>query len=102
MGQDILGVIVHNDGHTVHAEAVSLGGHALAETIRDMVRAQQPRDHHADVERDEAEGCNVPTFEDESLKVQVRFFASGENTPCVTRGADSGFDERAKIAAATQ
>lgn len=33
----VLGVVVHDDSHAVHVEAVGLGHHALAEAVGNVV-----------------------------------------------------------------
>ena len=34
---NVLGIVVHNDCHAVHAETVRLGHHSFNEAVRDMV-----------------------------------------------------------------
>ena len=100
--QYVLGVVVHDDRHGVHVQAVRLGHHALAEAVRDVVRAQQRGDHDTDLRGDDAEDDGVPAFEDGALELEVRCLAAGQDRARIARLAHGRLDERVEVAAATK
>jgi hypothetical protein len=98
----VLGVVVHDDGHAVHGEAVRLRHQALAEAVGDVVRAEQAADDRAELKRDERERDGVPAAEDVALKVQELVLAPGERAAGVARLRDGRLDERREVAAAAE
>lgn len=98
----LLCVVVHDDGHAVHVEAVGLRHHALAEAVRDVVRAQQARDHDGELDGHDGEDGGEPALEDGALKLEVRALASGKNATRIARLADGGLDEGVEVATAAE
>ncbi len=99
---DALGVVVHDDRHAVHVQAVRLRHHALPEAVRDVVRAQQRRDHDRELRGHDREHRRVPPLEDEPLEHDVRALAPGQQAPRVARLRHRRLDERVEVPAAAQ
>ena len=95
-------IVFHNERHTIHAESVSFGHHAFAESVRHMVRTKQAGHHNEDVEWDERKGNGIPSLEDEALMDEVCAFASRQGATSITCLADGSLDKGAKIAAAAK
>ena len=96
------GIVVHDDGHRVHAEAVCLGHQALSEAVCDVVRAQQADDDDCDMKRHEPKGDRVPALEDETLEFHVGALAAGEHGAGIAYLGDGGLDEGGEEAAAVE
>ena len=58
--KDSLCVLIHDDGHTVHIESVRLWHHTLAESVGDVVAAEEGGEHDEEVDRDNGEDGGVP------------------------------------------
>lgn len=99
---DVLGVVVHDDSHAVHVEAVGLGHHALSEAVGDVVGAEEGGEHDADLGRDDGEHDGVPPLEDGLLPLDVRALASGQDAAGVARLAAGRFYEGVEVPAALQ
>lgn len=100
--QDVLGVVVHDDGHAVHIKAVRLGHHALPKAVRDVVRAQQRRDHDRELRGHDHEHGRVPPLQYQPLELYVRPFAPRQQRARVARLRDGGLDERVEVPAAVE
>ena len=96
------GIVVHDDRHRVHAEAVCLGHQALSETVCDVIRAQQPDEDDGDLERHEPEGDRVPALQHEALELHVWALAPGKHGARVTHLRDGSFHERGEETAAVE
>ena len=100
--KDALGVVVHDDSHGVQVEAVRLGHHALAEAVRDVVRAQEAGEHDEDVRGDDGEHDGVPPLQHDLLELEVRALASRQHAPCITSLADGRLDEGIEVSTASE
>jgi hypothetical protein len=95
-------IVVHDDSHGVHGEAVGLGHHALSEPVRDVVRAEEAGDDDEEVEGHERKGGDVPAAEDEALELEEAVLAAVEDGAGVARLGDGGLDEGGVVAAAAE
>ena len=93
-------IVLHDNRHGAEIEAISLRHHSLSETVGNMVGAQKRRYHNRNMDWNQGEyGC-IPTFEDETLELEVRELATGQNAPGVARLADRGLNEWRKVSTA--
>lgn len=99
---ELVGIVIHNYSHAVHAQTVCLGHHALAEAVRNVVRAQQPDDHHRQVERHKRKRHDVPPLQHHALELDVRPLAPRQDAARVARRRHRRLDERAEVPAAPQ
>lgn len=97
--ENLLGIIVHNSRYAVNIKAVRLGRQSFSEPVRDVIRAQQARDHHKYVERDEAKDAYIPPFQNPTLKVQKVLFTPWQHGPRITRRTDGRLNERVVVTA---
>lgn len=102
MGEYVLCVVVHDDGHAVHVKAICLGHHTLAESVGDVVGAEESDDHNGDLRRNDTEHGSIPAFENSALKLDVRTLAAWEDAAGVTRLADGSLDEGVEVPAAVE
>ena len=100
--RNVLCVLVHDDGHGVHVEAVGLGHHAFTEAVGDVVGAEEAANDDGDLEGDEAKDDDVPSLEDGLFKAYVGALAAGEDAAGVTGLRDGGLDEGREVAAAPE
>lgn len=67
-----------------------------------MIGAKERSDHDGDLEGNKTENAGIPTLEDSALELDIRAFASGQDTASITGLTDGGFNERVEISAALE
>lgn len=98
---DLPGILVHDDGHTAKIQSVSLGREAFAESISDMVGAQERGNDDQYVRGGQSEGDGVPRCEDVSLEFEVSILAAGEVGSRVAEGRLCRLDIGREVSAAS-
>ena len=73
----ILRIVVHDDRHTVHTQAVCLRHHTLSKPVRDMIGAEQSSKDTRYVNRNDRECDNIPPLQHFSLEFQIAVLAAG-------------------------
>lgn len=94
------GIVIHDNGHTRHAQTVRLRHHALPETVCDMIRAEQTSDDDEELDRYKPKCGGIPVFECLALEIQVPELASRENAARIACLTNCRFDERREISTA--
>lgn len=97
---NLLGVVIHDDRHTVHVQPVRLGHHPFPEPERDVIRAQQSRDHDEQLGGHDPENGRVPLLQNVLLEPDIRSFTTRQNAPGVTCVGSRSFYERVEVTAA--
>jgi hypothetical protein len=97
-----LGVLFHDESHAIHIETISLWHHAFAETVSDMVRAEEGNDHDSYLQRHQTERDEIPSPKHETLEIQIELLAAWQGTARVASLADGSLDVRREITTALE
>jgi hypothetical protein len=95
----LLSIVIHDNSHAVHIKTIGLGHHALSESVSNVVGTKEGGYDDKDMKGDNGKDDGVPPREDVALESHIGKLATGESTARETCRSDSGFDERAKVAA---
>jgi len=98
----LVGVIIHDDGHAVHAETVCLGHHSLSESVRNVVRAKKSGEHDKDMKGHDGKRDSEPPRQYHPLELEVIILASRQDAASIARLTDGSLNERAEIPAASK
>jgi len=96
--RQLVGILVHNDGHTTQTETVRLWHHSLSEPVGHMVRTKEGGDNAEELEGYESKGNGVPTPEDQSFELDIRTLASREKTSRIASLANSRLHKWREVA----
>jgi len=98
----VLRIIIHNHRHTLQTQPIRLGHHPLPKPIRHMVRTQQPREHHRQLDHHNRKDRRIPLPQDPPLILHIPKLTPRQYTPRITRLAQRSLNVRRKVPTAPQ
>jgi hypothetical protein len=100
--QYLRGVLVQKLSRASLIQSVLLRNDTLAQSIGDVVGAEEPNDDHGDLCGYEGKGGGVPSLHRSSFKLEVLGFATGKDRSRVAGVGRHRFDERRVVATAVE
>ena len=97
-----LGIIVHDESHAAHVEAVGFGHHSFTPTISDVVGAHKCGEDSEKLDGNESESNGVPMSQCPPLELEIWVLAPGENGAGIAEVGHTCLDERGVVAAAVK
>ena len=79
--ESLLGVVVHDRRYAANIKTICLGSQSFSKPVRDVVRAQQARDHHKYVDRYKTKHARVPILQEPALEIQKVLFTPWQRAP---------------------
>jgi hypothetical protein len=95
-------IIIHDDGHAVHAKTVGFGHHSLAKPVRDVIGTQEASHDDGYVKWNDSKYNGEPPFKDRSLEIEISVLAAGKDAPRIACLTDGRFDERTEVPTASE
>jgi hypothetical protein len=99
---DLPSVFIQDDRHTRRIQSIPLGHQTLSEPIRNVVRAEKPRNDDRQMRGNDRECGNVPVLQDFPFEFQVAGFAAWKGGTGIASVGGGCLDEGGEVAAAIE